>query len=80
MRQANAQTHTEDLSAFLTVTQKSVADYLPIYKQDPKPVINGWAEGYKKKEYVKEQTLKAEKAYKKSVLSQKVKVKTIKAD
>lgn len=80
LRQANAQTHTEDLSAFLTVTQKSVADYLPIYKQDPKPVINGWAEGYKKKEYVKEQTLKAEKAYKKSVLSQKVKVKTIKAD
>lgn len=77
MRQANAQTHTEDLSAFLTVTQKSVADF---YKQDPKPVINGWAEGYKKKEYVKEQTLKAEKAYKKSVLSQKVKVKTIKAD
>ena len=82
LKQANAQTHTEDLSAFLTVTQKSVADYLPIYKQDPKPVINGWAEGYKKKEYVKKQTQKAERAYRKSVLSQKlrkqVKVKTIK--
>ena len=82
LKQANAQTHTEDLSAFLTVTQKSVADYLPIYKQDPKPVINGWAEGYKKREYVKKQTRKAERAYRKSVLSQKlrkqVKVKTIK--
>lgn len=72
MRQANAATHTNDLRKFLTLTKKPIADYLPVYKFDPKPVITGWADGYKNKEYWQEQTNKAARSYDKTVLNHKV--------
>ncbi|GHV97714.1 cell division protein [Lactobacillus nasalidis] len=72
LRQTNAATHSKDLHKFLTLTKKPIADYLPVYKQDPKPVINGWAEGYKNRVYWHLQTVKASKSYNKTVLSHKV--------
>lgn len=80
MRQANAATHSKDLHKFLTLTQKPIADYLPVYKFDPKPVITGWADAYKNKEYWQVQTDKAASSYNKTVLDKRVrKPLTIKA-
>lgn len=72
MRQANAATHSNNLHAFLALTKKPIADYLPVYKFDPKPVIIGWSDAYKNKEYWQEQTNKAARSYNKTVLNHKV--------
>lgn len=80
MRQANAAMHSKDLHKFLTLTQKPIADYLPVYKFDPKLVVTGWADAYKNMEYWQEQTDKAASSYNKTVLNKKVrKPLTIKA-
>lgn len=80
MRQANAATHSKDPHKFLTLTQKPIADYLPVYKFDPKLVVTGWADAYKNKEYWQVQTDKAASSYNKTVLNKKVrKPLTIKA-
>ncbi|MGM9905298.1 hypothetical protein [Lactobacillus sp.] len=82
MRQANAATHSKDLHKFLTLTKKPIADYLPVYKFDPKPVITGWSDAYKNKQYWQEQTDKAASSYNKTVLNHKVrkplKIKAVK--
>lgn len=80
IRQANAATHSKDLHKFLTLTKKPIADYLPVYKFDPKPVITGWSDAYKNMEYWQVQTDKAASSYNKTVLNKKVrKPLTIKA-